>query len=88
MGKVSLGTGIFYDYGLGIYIHIHKQIKDMMTNYQQTQTQNSPDSCSVPSVLGILGFKWITLGRGKFHQDILQLWQKIKIWQDGPGCGC
>ena len=60
----------------------------MMTNYQQTRTQNSPDSCSVPSVLGILGFKWIPLGRGKFLQDILQLWQKMKVWQGDPGWGC
>ena len=59
-----------------------------MTNYQQTWKQNSPDSGSVPSVLGIWGLKWAPLGRGKFHQDILQLWRKIKIWQGGPGCGC
>ena len=32
-----------------------------------------------------LGLKWIPPGRGKFHQNILQLGRKVKIWRGGPG---
>ena len=61
----------------------------MMTNYQQTQTQNSPDSCSVPSVLGILGFKMDTSGSGKISSRYFAIvakkkkkWKSDRVVQD------
>ena len=57
----------------------------MMTNQQQTRTENAPTSIHSAQCRIYHGFKWLPLGLGKFHQDILQSGPKIKVWRSGIG---